>query len=191
MLSPKFLSGATLGACVLLGGCVVSQEKYDALAAQNQQLQTQNQQLTAQNQQMSQQITALNSDVARLQNAIKYTINSDLLFAPGSYRMTPEGQEVIGKFASQLAPTQRQRIMVNGYTDNAPIGASLKQAGITSNEVLSQKRAEAVRDYLISRGVKPDMVGARGFGEAQPLAPNTTREGRAQNRRVELALVGG
>jgi chemotaxis protein MotB len=60
---------------------------------------------------------------------------------------------------------------------------------VTSNEILSQKRAEAVMKFLISQGVKPDLVTAKGFGEQNPIAPNDTPEGRAKNRRVELSLV--
>jgi chemotaxis protein MotB len=56
--------------------------------------------------------------------------------------------------------------------------------------VLSQKRAEAVMQYLITQGVKPDMISAQGRGEADPIASNKTAEGRAQNRRVELTLTG-
>ena len=62
--------------------------------------------------------------------------------------------------------------------------------GVTSNEELSQKRADAVMQFLISQGVKPDLVSAKGFGEADPVATNNTAQGRAQNRRVELSLVG-
>jgi len=56
--------------------------------------------------------------------------------------------------------------------------------------VLSQKRAEAVMQYLIAHGVKPDMIAARGWGEADPIASNKTAQGRAQNRRVEVTLAG-
>jgi chemotaxis protein MotB len=89
-----------------------------------------------------------------------------------------------------LAPYQQNKLVVNGYTDNAPIEPALKREGVTSNEVLSQKRAEAVMQYLISQGVKPDMISARGFGEAKPIAANNTAKGRAQNRRVEVTLAG-
>ncbi|MFZ3260810.1 MAG: OmpA family protein, partial [Thiobacillus sp.] len=51
---------------------------------------------------------------------------------------------------------------------------------------LSQRRAEAVRNYLVSKGVSADRLTARGYGESRPVASNATREGRAQNRRVEL-----
>jgi len=80
--------------------------------------------------------------------------------------------------------------MVNGYTDNVPIGPGLMREGVTSNEVLSQKRADTVMQFMTSRGVKPSLVSAWGFGEADPVASNDTPEGRAQNRRVELTLAG-
>jgi chemotaxis protein MotB len=79
---------------------------------------------------------------------------------------------------------------VKGYTDNAPVGPALQRQGITSNQVLSQKRAENVMQYMTSQGVKPDLVAAQGFGDADPVAANDTAKGRAQNRRVELTLIG-
>src|SRR6185295_18514003 len=132
------------------------------------------------------QNTQMQGDVNRLVGAIKFTVNSDLLFKSGSYKMNADGEEVLGKFASQLGPGQRRRLIVNGYTDNQKVGAGLVKAGITSNEVLSQKRAEAVAQYLVSQGVQPNMVTAKGWGEAQPIASNATAAGRAQNRRVEI-----
>ena len=104
--------------------------------------------------------------------------------------MSAPGREIIAKFATKLAPTQQNKLVVNGYTDNAPIGPALQKKGITSNEELSQKRAENVMQFLISQGVKPDLVSAHGYGDANPVAPNTTTTGRAKNRRVELTLGG-
>jgi len=164
-----------------LAACV-SQSTYDALQAQNQQLQAQNQQLQS-------EVSAARAQTARLQGAIKYTVNSDLLFRSGSWEMSPQGQQIIAKMASQLASTQQNPLVVNGYTDNAPIGAALKKRGVTSNLDLSQKRAEAVMRYLISQGVRSDLLSAKGYGEADPVAPNTTPAGRAQNRRVEITLA--
>ena len=178
LMAPAFLS-----ACV-------SQSKYDDLAAQNQQLQTENQQLQTQNQQLQQHVATDQAHIHRLQEAVKYTINSDLLFPSGGWEISADGKDIIAKMAKKLAPEQQDKIMVNGYTDDHPIGPGLMQQGITSNQMLSQKRAETVMQYMISQGVNPDLVAAQGFGEADPVAPNTTREGRAQNRRVELTLAG-
>jgi len=167
--------GAAL--CTTLAAGCVTKKSYDELLTQNKRLQ--------------QELATANAQTSRLQGAIKYTVNSDLLFHPGGWEMSEEGKDVIAKFATKLAPTQQNKLLVNGYTDNAPIGRELKKKGITTNEALSQKRAETVMEFLISRGVKPDLVSAHGYGDADPVAANTTAKGRAQNRRVELTLGGG
>src|SRR4029453_18427792 len=194
-------------AAVLLSGCG-SQDKYDDLESKYTTLQREYTELhrqdtelqqaaAAQAAQSSADLAALKQEmdaskvhISRLQNAIKYTVNSDLLFRSGSWEMSPQGQEVIAKLAPQLAPFQQSKLVVNGYTDNAPVGGALQRQGVASNQVLSQKRAEAVMAYLIAHGVKPDMIAARGVGEAEPVASNTTAQGRAQNRRVEVTLAG-
>jgi chemotaxis protein MotB len=176
-----FAAGAVLLPLVS-SGCV-SKGDYDALQSQNQQLQ-------AQNQQLQQQLTASNAHVARLQHAITYTVNSDLLFKSGSWEMTPRGKEIIARLSEKLGPTQENKVIVSGFTDNASIGPKLKRQGVTTNDELSQKRADAVMQFLISQGMKPDMVAAQGFGEADPVAPNDTPQGRAQNRRVVLSVGG-
>jgi chemotaxis protein MotB len=168
----------------LLTGCVVWKSDYDALQAQNQQLQ---QQVASQ----QQQITADQAQISRLTGAISYTVNSDLLFAPGSWQMSARGQQIIASFAQKLAPTQQNKLLVSGYTDNTPIGPQLQRQGITSNQELSQKRADAVMAFLISQGAKPDLVDAKGFGDADPVASNASAQGRAKNRRVVLSLEGG
>ena len=167
----------------LLTGCVVWKSDYEALQAKNQQLQ---QQVTTQ----STEIAADKETISRLQGAIKYTVDSDLLFPPGGYQMSNSGKQIIAKMATKLAPGQQNKLVVSGYTDNAPIGPELRRQGITSNQVLSQKRAEDVMQYLISQGVKPNLVSAQGFGDASPIASNATAKGRAKNRRVELSLGG-
>lgn len=158
-----------------LTGCVVWKSDYDALKSQNQQLQT--------------QLDASQEQVTRLRGAIKYVANSDLVFASGSWEMTAQGKRIIAGFAKNLAPSQENHLLVSGYTDNAPIGAALRKQGINSNQDLSQKRADAVMQFLISQGVSPGLISARGFGEQNPVASNDTASGRAQNRRVELSLA--
>ena len=171
-----------IAAPLLLGACV-SQSTYDEAVAQNQQLRQQVSSLTA-------QVTAAHTQVGRLQSAIKYTVDSDLLFPPGGWEMSAAGKDVIGKFTTQLAPTQQNKLVVNGYTDNAPVGRELQRKGVTSNQILSQKRAENVMEYLVSQGVQPSLVSAVGHGDADPVASNKTAPGRAKNRRVELTLGG-
>ena len=171
-----------LMASVVLSACV-SQSSYDALQAQYQQAQQQNAAL-------SNQVAADKAQICRLQGAIKYTVNSDLLFPSGGYQMSERGKQIIAGFAAKLAPTQQNKILVSGYTDNAPIGPALARQGITSNEILSQKRAENVMQFIISQGGNPDLISAKGFGDTDPVASNDTAQGRSQNRRVELSLPG-
>jgi len=85
---------------------------------------------------------------------------------------------------------QQTKIGVNGYTDNVPIGPGLVSQGVTSNLILSQKRAENVAQFMIAQGVSPSLISTQGFGDADPVASNDTAEGRARNRRVEIVLAG-
>lgn len=164
-----------LVAPIVLSACA-SDSRYDEVVAQNQQLQR--------------QLSVERDHVTRLQQAIKYTVNSDLLFPSAGWQMSDDGKEVIAKMAKMLANGQTDKLIVNGYTDNAPIGPTLRKEGITSNEMLSQKRAETVMQYMVSQGVKPNLVAARGYGAADPVASNKTAQGRAQNRRVEVTIAG-
>jgi len=177
----KFPQRATMTftTLLLLAGCV-SQQKYDTLDAEYQQL----------NQTMSAEVATNQMQITRLQNAIKVTVNSELLFPSGDWQMPVEAQQTIGKIVPILAPKQQTKIQVNGYTDNVPIGPGLMRQGVTSNLDLSQKRADNVMQFMVSRGVNPSLVSAQGFGEANPVASNDTPEGRAKNRRVELTLAG-
>jgi chemotaxis protein MotB len=169
----------TCTAMLVLAGCV-TQRKYDTLETRYQEL----------NRTMSAEIAADQARITRLQNAIKVTVNNELLFPSGDWDMPVQAQQTIGKMAPILAPMQQTRIQVNGYTDNVPIGPGLVRQGITSNQELSQKRADNVMQFMISRGVNPRLVSAQGFGEKDPVASNDTPAGRAQNRRVELTVAG-
>ena len=172
----------TLLSTTVLAGCVTRSE-YDKLQAQNQELQ---QQVATK----SSEIAANKAQISRLQGAIKYTVNSDLLFPSGGWQMSTEGKQIIAKMAVKLVPTQQNKLLVAGFTDNAAIGPRLERQGITSNQVLSQKRAENVMEFLVSQGVKPELVSAQGFGDTNPIDSNDTAKGRAKNRRVELSVVG-
>jgi chemotaxis protein MotB len=190
LVAGSLLGSATLTSCV-------SQSSYDSLNAENAQLHNY---IAAQRTELAQTRSALDQhrtelerskgQTARLQGALKYTVESDLMFPSGSWKMSAEGKEIISKMAKKLAPSQENRLVVTGYTDDVPIGDQLEQKGIDSNTELSQKRAEAVKQFLIEQGVSPNLVIARGGGENKPVATNKTPEGRAQNRRVELSLGG-
>ena len=181
MPSKQILSHALMPMLVsaLLAACVPAQQ-YDALENDYNQL----------NQQLSGEIGQQQVHITRLQGAIKVAVNSELLFPSGGWQMPPQAAQIIARMAPILAPFQQTTIVVTGYTDNVPIGPELAAQGVTSNQQLSLKRAQTVAKFLVSQGVNANLVSAQGKGEADPVAPNDTPAGRAQNRRVELTLAG-
>jgi chemotaxis protein MotB len=128
-------------------------------------------------------------DVSKTKDKITLTSSADVLYPSGGWQLKP-GAPVLSKIAPILAGLQHTKIVVNGYTDNAPVGPALQRQGIANNVDLSSKRAGAVVTYLTSQGVNPSLISAQGFGDTHPVASNDTPEGQAKNRRVEIVLTG-
>jgi OOP family OmpA-OmpF porin len=99
-------------------------------------------------------------------------------FETGKATLTPESQTILNGVAESLVANDSIKVQVSGHTDNTGSAAV--------NARLSKARAEAVRQYLVDKGVAADRLTARGYGPSKPIASNKTAEGRAQNRRVEL-----
>ena len=112
----------------------------------------------------------------------KITLNADVLFDFDKYALKPEGRTKLDDVVSKMQGLNLEVIIAIGHTDS--IGTN------EYNQKLSVRRAEAVKSYLVSKGVAADRVYTEGKGEAQPVASNKTRDGRQQNRRVELEVVG-
>jgi outer membrane protein OmpA-like peptidoglycan-associated protein len=105
-------------------------------------------------------------------------IASDITFEPDHAVLTPSSEATLGQIADMLIATPSLRVEVAGYTDNiGPTGRNLR---------LSRQRAAVVKAFLVRKGVPADRLTVRGYGSANPIAPNTTTTGRAANRRVEL-----
>lgn len=109
------------------------------------------------------------------------TLSGAVLFTSGKSELLPSAQLKLAEVAKALAEQDPDsKIVVEGHTDS--------QGMATRNEELSKKRAEAVRDYLVSRGIASDRITAEGFGPDRPIADNKSPEGRANNRRVEIIV---
>ncbi|NOZ09058.1 MAG: flagellar motor protein MotB [FCB group bacterium] len=109
------------------------------------------------------------------------TVSDMLLFPPAKAEFNKEGEELLGKIAEMLKQFD-YHIQVEGHTDSVPISG--KQ--FKSNWELSANRACEIVRYLISKGIPPEKLSAEGFAEFRPVADNSTPEGRAKNRRVEI-----
>jgi outer membrane protein OmpA-like peptidoglycan-associated protein len=116
----------------------------------------------------------------RTRDGILIDLKSKLLFTTDSGVLKPEAVELVAKLGDVIAKYPDDRIVVAGYTDSTGSQAH--------NEELSMRRAQAVRDVLESRGVKPDQMLVEGRGPANPVASNGTAAGRGKNRRVELHI---
>jgi outer membrane protein OmpA-like peptidoglycan-associated protein len=106
---------------------------------------------------------------------------SEVTFAVGSSNLAPAFRTTLDKLASTLTEYEKTYVDVLGHTDSTGTDAS--------NQTLSEQRASTVAGYLSSKGVQSARLATKGYGESQPRATNTTDEGRASNRRVEIRLV--
>jgi len=124
------------------------------------------------------QVANVNEDQQR---GTVITLSGSVLFPSGKDELSPIARQSLDRVAEVLVQQPPEKpITVEGYTDS--------RGGKQLNEQLSQKRADAVRGYIVSRGVAADHIKAIGHGDASPIATNDTAEGRASNRRVEIVI---
>jgi outer membrane protein OmpA-like peptidoglycan-associated protein len=108
------------------------------------------------------------------------TLSGSVLFASNRAVLLPEARTRLDQVAEVLLTTRERHLTVEGYTDS--------QGSVNYNLDLSQRRADAVRSYLVERGYQGDLIQAHGFGKDSPVADNGSAEGRANNRRVEIVI---
>jgi chemotaxis protein MotB len=111
-------------------------------------------------------------------------LTDKLLFESGQATLQPAGEPLLNEVAQLLNVDQTHPITVEGYTDNVPIHS----VEFPSNWELSTTRATTVVQYLISRGVNDNRLGAAGYAALHPIASNATAAGRALNRRVDIVI---
>ncbi len=112
----------------------------------------------------------------------KVTLGVDTFFDFDKAVLKAEGKALLDNLVGKLKAVNLEVIIAIGHTDS--IGSN------AYNKKLSLRRAEAVKAYLVSKGIEPNRVYTEGKGESQPMASNKTKEGRAKNRRVEIEVVG-
>ena len=108
------------------------------------------------------------------------TLSGSVLFASNESTLLPAAQDRLNKVADALLVTKERQLIIEGFTDS--------QGSSEYNIALSQRRADTVRSYLISRGYPGALINTQGIGEERPVANNNSAEGRANNRRVEIVV---
>lgn len=122
--------------------------------------------------------------INRTERGLIVSLNEAGFFAPGEAEISSEAAELIASLADTLKDS-KENIRVEGHTDSTPIS----NTRFPSNWELSTARASKVLARLIENGISPQRLSATGFASEQPIADNSTAEGRAQNRRVDVVIL--
>jgi chemotaxis protein MotB len=169
-----------LSTTVLLGACVSEGTYKQEVAKANTYQQLDNQ--------LKGEVAADQAQITQLQGLVRVTLANGILFPEGGWELNAGGKATLARLAPVLKTLTGQTIEIKGYTDNEPIGPALRQR-FPTNLDLSKARAQSVANELIAGGVPASIIRVYGFGEADPVAPNTTAQGRAKNRRVVMDIV--
>ncbi len=171
----------------------ISQRQVDELQARKVELEKEKGVLQAKSAQYEQLATSLKSQIdtgqielSELRGKMTVKLKDKILFASGSAAVGKAGRAALDAVADAFKSLKGKNVVVSGYTDDVPTGT---RGPYKDNWDLSAARAVAVVRYLQAQGVDPAMLGAAGFSEYRPLAPNDGSEGRSQNRRIEIALT--
>ncbi|NEM96908.1 OmpA family protein [Pontibacter sp. BT327] len=122
-----------------------------------------------------------NANVERVGEAIRINFDSGILFATNSAELSASAKKDIAKLAQTLKEYEGTNVIIEGHTDNT--------GSYELNQKLSERRAQSVLNYARSLGVDASRLQAKGYSYDQPIADNTTVEGRSQNRRVEIIII--
>jgi outer membrane protein OmpA-like peptidoglycan-associated protein len=126
------------------------------------------------------EITNSNLKLVAIEEGAKIALNN-LFFDTGKADVRPDSYPELDRIALSVTENPKLIIEIGGHTDN--VGKD------EANQTLSQGRADSVREYIIGKGVEPDRIKSKGYGETQPIQTNDTDEGRQANRRVEVKIL--
>ena len=132
------------------------------------------------------QIRVLETELAELradrtERGLVVTLSDEILFEVDQAELKPGGMQQLARVAEFLVENPDRNVLIEGHTDSTAPDAY--------NLALSQRRANAVEDFLITQGVDPTRMSSDGYGEQLPIASNDTAAGRQANRRVELVVL--
>lgn len=138
---------------------------------------------------MKEQIESQEIKIEEIEGKLKVTFVDKILFNTGSVEINQRGKEVLLAIAGSLNENEGQNILVEGHTDNVPIGVVLKNRFPTNWELSTARATAVVRFLQDNGGLKPERLSASGYSYYRPVASNDTEEERSQNRRIEIILI--
>lgn len=134
------------------------------------------------------EISAKGVEIQQAEDKLKVVLLDKVLFDSGSIEIKEDGKKLLLILADTLRKNKTNHIVVQGYTDNIPLGEKLRRR-FPSNWELSAARAASVVRFLQEKGnLDPERLSIKAYGSRCPVASNRTEEGRAQNRRIEIIL---
>lgn len=138
---------------------------------------------------LKQQLEAQEVKIEEMEGKLKVTFIDKILFDTGSAEINQRGQEILMQIAVSLKENESQNILVEGHTDNVPIGIELTAKYPTNWELSTARATAVVRFFQEKAGVAPERLAACGYSYYRSVASNETEEGRRQNRRIEIILT--
>jgi len=134
------------------------------------------------------EIAAQQIELVKMEDTLKVVFIDKILFDSGSIDINEKGKKLLLVVAESVRGNKDQKVVVEGHTDNLPLGPTLKER-FPSNWELSTARAAAVVRFLQQEGrLQPERLSARGYSFYRPIASNAAEKGRQQNRRIEIIL---
>jgi chemotaxis protein MotB len=134
------------------------------------------------------QIVAQNITIEDTDDKLKVILVDKILFDSGSCEVNEEGKRLLLILSETLNRDSMRQIVVEGHTDNVPLGGQLRERFPSNWELSAARAASVIRLLQSDGGVEPNKLSLKGYGSYRPIAPNNTEEGRMQNRRIEIIL---
>jgi chemotaxis protein MotB len=134
------------------------------------------------------QIAAQNITIEDTDEKLKVILVENILFDSGSSEVNEEGKRLLLLLSETLNKDSMRQIVVEGHTDNVPLGGQLRERFPSNWELSAARAASVIRLLQSDGGVEPKKLSLKGYGSYHPIAPNHTEEGRMQNRRIEIIL---
>jgi len=134
------------------------------------------------------QIAAEGIHLVESEDQLRVVLTDRILYDPGSLEINEEGKGLLRTLADTFKKEKKYHIVVEGHSDNLPLGESLKQNFPTNWELSAARAASVVRFLQSECGIEPERLSLRGYSYYRPVASNATEKGRRQNRRIEIIL---